>query len=251
MSRKNQQENTMADSDLLQLVIEAHGGRDRWKSISRFRAEASITGAIWSMKGQPGVLDAVVLEGEARDQRLKISPFPKSDRYLTWEPSRETIETNEGVVLEERLDPANAFKGTSRAAPWDPMQAGYFAGEANWNYFVAPFVFERPDFVTEEIEPWQEDGEEWRSLLVTYPEQIVAHCRQQTYYFDDKGLLRRLDYSVDILGGGPAVHYPSNYREFDGIMVPTTRRVYVRRPDGSPVLESVSIAIDIRDASFS
>jgi hypothetical protein len=52
MSRTHQQANTMTGSDLLQLVIEAHGGRDRWNSISRFRAEASITGAIWSMKGQ-------------------------------------------------------------------------------------------------------------------------------------------------------------------------------------------------------
>jgi hypothetical protein len=53
----------------------------------------------------------------------------------------------------------------------------------------------------------------------------VAHHRQQTYYFDGAGLLRRLDYSVDVLGGGPAVHYPSAYREFDGIMVPTRRQV--------------------------
>ena len=62
----------------------------------------------------------------------------------------------------------------------------------------------------------------------------MAHHKQQTYRFDDAGLLRRLDYPVDILGGGPAVHYPSQYREFDGIMVPTRRRVYVRRPDGPP-----------------
>jgi hypothetical protein len=48
-----------------------------------------------------------------------------------------------------------------------------------------------------------------RALLVTYPGTIVAHHRQQTYCFDRAGLLRRLDYSVDILGGGPAVHYPS------------------------------------------
>jgi hypothetical protein len=251
LSGTQQKENTVAASDLVQLVIDAHGGQDRWQSISRFRAEGSIAGAIWSMKGQAGVLDAVVLEGETRDQRLKISPFPQRGRYLTWEPSRETIETDEGVILEERPNPADIFKGTTRAAPWDPMQAGYFAGEANWNYFVAPFVFERSDFATEEVEPWHEDGEVWRSLLVTYPDNFVAHCRQQTYYFDDKGLLRRLDYSVDILGGGPAVHYPSNYREFDGIMVPTTRRVYVRNPDGSPVLESVSIAIDFTDVSFS
>jgi hypothetical protein len=59
-------------------------------------------------------------------------------------------------------------------------------------------------------------------------------------------------YSVDILGGGgPAVHYPSEYREFGGIMVPARRRVYVRNPDGSPVLDSVSVAVDITDVTFS
>ncbi len=62
--------------------------------------------------------------------------------------------------------------------------------------------------------------------------------------------LRRLDYSVDILGGGPAVPYPSQYRESGGITVPTRRRVYVRRPDGSPVRDSVSIAIDVTAVTF-
>jgi hypothetical protein len=104
---------------------------------------------------------------------------------------------------------------------------------------------------TEEIAPWHEDGHVWRALLVTYPDTIVAHHRQQTYYFDDAGLLQRLDYSVDVLGGGPAVHYPPAYREFDGIMVPTRRRVYVRHLDGSPVRDSVSIAIDVIDVTFS
>ena len=108
----------------------------------------------------------------------------------------------------------------------------------------------RPDFVVEESEPWHEDGQKWRPLVVTYPDTIVAHCRQQTYYFDDGGLLRRLDYSADILGGGPAVHYPSDYRQFDGIMVPTRRRVYVRNPDGSRQRDSVAVAIDVADVRF-
>jgi len=47
------------------------------------------------------------------------------------------------------------------------------------------------------------------------------------------------------------VNDPSEYREFDGIMVPTRRRVYVRNPDGSPVLDPVSIAIDVTDVTFS
>jgi hypothetical protein len=208
-------------NDLLKLAIKGHGGLRRWEQIDRFRAAASITGAIWALKGQPGLLDGVVLAGGTRDQRLIISPFPRPGRYTTWEPYRQTIETTSGVLVAERRDPAEAFAGTTRTAPWDEFQAAYFVGEANWNYFVAPFIFARADFTAEEIAPWHEDRQVWRALLVTYPGTIVAHHRQQTYCFDRAGLLRRLDYSVDILGGGPAVHYPSAYRGFDGIMVPT------------------------------
>jgi len=83
--------------------------------------------------------------------------------------------------------------------------------------------------------PWHEDGQVWRALLVTYSDTIVAHQCRRTYYFDGTGLLQRLDYSVDILGAGPAMHYSSAYRESDGILVPTRRRVYVRSPEGSSV----------------
>lgn len=238
-------------NDLLKLAVNAHGGMPRWEQLSRFRAGASITGAIWAMKGKPGLLDGVVLEGETRDQRLTITPFPRPGRYATWEPYRQTIETTEGVLVEERRDPAASFSGLTRQSSWDDFQVAYFAGEANWNYFTVPFILARRDFVTEEAEPWPEDGQTWRRLMVTYPDTIVAHCRQQTYYFDEAGLLRRLDCAVDILGGGPAVHYPSQYREFDGIMVPTRRRAYVCNPDGSPVRDPVSVAIDVTNVIFS
>ena len=152
--------------------------------------------------------------------------------------------------MAERLDPAASFAGLTRRSPWDDLQVAYFAGEANWNYFAAPFVLARSDIVGAETESWHEDEQVWRRLLVTYPDVIVAHTRQQTCYFDDAGLLRRLDYAVDILGGGPAVDYPSDYREFDGTMVPT-RRVYVRNPTAPRVRDSVSIAIDIANVTFS
>lgn len=237
--------------ELLKLAIEGHGGMRRWAQISRFRAAVSITGAIWTLKGKPGLLDGVVLEGTTLDQRLTITPFPQPGRCTTWQPDRQTIETTDGVVLAERRDPAAAFIATTRQSPWDEFQVAYFAGEANWNYFAAPFLFARGDFVTEETWPWRENGQMLRTLLVTYPDTIVAHTQQQTYYFDDAGLLRRLDYAVDILGGGHAVHYPSEYREFDGIMVPTRRRVYVRDLDGFPVLDPVSVAIEVTNVTFS
>ena len=56
---------------------------------------------------------------------------------------------------------------------------------------------------------------------------------------------------MDILGGGSAVHYPSRYREFGGIMVPTRRRVYIRNPDGTPVRDPVSVSIDVTGVTFS
>ena len=122
-----------AVNDLLELAIAGHGGLRRWEQLSRFRVAASITGAIWALKGQPGLLDGVVLAGETRDQRLTISPFQRPGQYATWEPYRQTIETADGVLVAERRDPAAAFAGTTRSTPWDELQAAYFAGEANWN----------------------------------------------------------------------------------------------------------------------
>ena len=190
-------------TDLLKLAVEAHGGLQRWEQLSRFSAAASITGAIWDLKGKPGLLEDVVLEGETRDQRLAISPFPRAGRYATWEPYRQTIETAEGVLVDERLNPAASFAGLTRQSPWDYFQVAYFASEGNWNYFAAPFILARSDFVTEETGPWHEDGQTWRGLLVTYPDTVVAHTRQQTYYFDGSGLLRRLDYRVQHPGRRP------------------------------------------------
>ena len=238
-------------NELLAQAVDAHGGARRWEQISRFRAEASITGALWAEKGKPGVLSDVALEGETRDQRLKITPLPWPGRYATWEPYRQTVETDDGMVVAERREPLPAlFDGRSRQSPWDDLQVASFAGEATWNYFVAPFLLARPDFTVEETEPWSEDGDVWRRLLVTYPEAVFAHSRQQIYCFDDAGLLRRLDYTLDILGGIPAVHYPSEYREFDGIMVPTRRRVHVRDSDGSPQRQVVYLAIDVDEVRF-
>jgi hypothetical protein len=42
--------------DLLKLAIEAYGGLERWRQFNVARANASITGALWHLKGQPDVL---------------------------------------------------------------------------------------------------------------------------------------------------------------------------------------------------
>jgi hypothetical protein len=155
-------------NDLLELAVDGHGGLHRWRQISRFRARVSITGAIW-LNGKPGLLDDVVLYGDTHDQRLTISPFPQPGRCTTWEPHRQYIETAEGVLIAERRDPAISFHATARESPWDEFRMASFAGASSWSYIVAPFLFTRGDFATEETWPWRDDGQVWRTLLVTYP----------------------------------------------------------------------------------
>jgi hypothetical protein len=56
----------------------------------------------------------------------------------------------------------------------------------------------RPGFQLCEGEPWRERGETWHRLEATFPPDIPTHCPRQTFYFDERGLLRRLDYTVDV-----------------------------------------------------
>ena len=114
----------------------------------------------------------------------------------------------------------------------------------------APLLFALPDVETEELESWQENGEAWRRLNVTFPERTATHSAQQTFYFDRQGLLKRHDYDVDITGGTPAAHYVSAPTDVSGIVVPTKHRIFPRQPDGSSPPGPLVVSIDITDIDF-
>jgi hypothetical protein len=86
---------------------------------------------------------------------------------------------------------------------------------------------------------------------VTYPGHIATHSKEQTYYIDADGLIRRHDYVAEVLGStGPAAHYSSEHREFDGIVVPTRRRVYLIGEDGDVMPEPLIVSVDLDDIVF-
>jgi hypothetical protein len=146
-----------------------------------------------------------------------------------------------------RDDPRPEFRRLRRQFRWDDLDLLYFAGYALWGYATAPFIFRRPGFEVEEADPWREDGETWRALRVRFPDAIPAHSRQQLYYFDDRGLLRRNDYTAEVFGSwARATHYCWDHETFDGIVVPTRRTAMPRRRNGRPLtaVSLVKIAID-------
>lgn len=234
-------------SDLLEQAIAAHGGWTRWQQVTRLNVHAAIGGGLWGAKGKPGLLDDVRIAVDTQRQHVEYAPFGAAGRHSVYEPDRVAVETDDGQVLESRRDPRAAFAGHRRETPWDNLHLVYFSGYALWGYLNTPFLFRLPDFSSEEIEPWNEDGEEWRRLKVTFPPTIASHSREQVFYFGRDGLLRRQDYAVEVLGGLPGTHYFHEPKVFGGLVFPTKRRAYARGPDNRPVTERVTVAIDLHD----
>lgn len=233
-------------TDLLDLAIDAHGGWDRWQKLSKVTVRANIGGPLWGLKGQADApLDDVRITAVLHAQHVEASPFKVPGTRTVYEPARVAIEADDGRVLASRTSPRAAFAGHALTTPWDDLHVVYFRGYAMWTYLTAPFVFRSPGFQTREIEPWREHGESWRRLHVTFPTSVPSHSTEQIFYYDAKGLLRRHDYSVDILGGTSSAHYAAEYKTAGGIAFPTQRRVYAHDADNRPLLDRLGVAIDI------
>jgi hypothetical protein len=104
-------------------------------------------------------------------------------------PTRVWIEDCECRVVEERADPRASFAGLVFETPWDRLQLLYFNGYANWNYFTAPFLLTQSGVYVREIGPHEEHGETWQRLQVQFPSTVPTHSAEQTFYFNEKGLL--------------------------------------------------------------
>jgi hypothetical protein len=171
--------------------------------------------------------------------------FRGQNKQATFEPSRIVIQSADGTLIEARDNPEGAFAGQQRETPWNDVHVIYFVGEALWTYLNIPFLYTYEGFTTEEIPSIQVEGETWRRLKATFPDTVKSHTREQISCFGSDGLLRRHDYTVDILGGATGLNYASEYRDVDGIIVPTKRRVYAYEGDYQLLKEPLLVAIDM------
>jgi hypothetical protein len=162
-------------SDLLALAVSAHGGLERWNSVRTLEARMSVGGGIFAAKQNPGLQNNVTYKVFTHEERLTIDHFSAPDRRISFVPSRLTLETMGGEVVEVRDDPRSAFAGQRNESPWDTLHVAYFTSYALWTYLNLPFLYTYPGFVTEEIESWRENGEEWRRLKATFPKTIASH----------------------------------------------------------------------------
>jgi hypothetical protein len=206
----------------------------------------NFSGNLLSMKGYPSHYQPTVTIDTRKPHSVlrRLGNGDPDDRWI-YTPSRTWIERHDGSIVVEREKPREAFADHTRMTPWDELHLTYFVGYAMWNYLATPFCFTMPGFVTRELDSHTENGQIWRVLEVTFPDSIPTHCKAQKFYYDDNFMLRRMDYTADVVKG-VASHYCWDHKEFGGIVFPTLRRVIRRDPETDrPILEGpTSFSLD-------
>ena len=238
-------------TDLLDDVIAAHGGMDAWDRLQTVQGQFRIGGAIWVFKSVPDVLADVTISAQLHTQDITICPVGGAGNSSVFADRRLEWRSESGAVLETRTDPKTLLEGVSYDAAWDAQQAAYFASEAWWTYLTAPFLFTHNGFHTQEVAPFVEDGNSYRTLQVTFPTGIDSHTTEQFFHFRPDGLLHRHTYTVDILSGATGANYPSEYRTINGIAVPMVRRIYGYDEDLQKIPDPVLVSIDVHQLLFS
>jgi hypothetical protein len=236
--------------DLLDSVLAAHGGLERWREFSRVRATIVTGGELFETKSLPQDPSPRRMTVALHDEWASVTPFGASDQRTDFTPGRVAVEKLDGTVVTERTDPRASFTGHELATPWDPLHRAYFNGYAMWIYLTTPFVLTFPGVSVTEIEPLLEDGELWPGFQADFPPEIATHSRLQEFYFGPDHLLRRHDYCVDVAGGFPAAQYVSGIVESSGFRLPTRRRAYLADAARRPIRDRLMVSIDLSDIEF-
>lgn len=240
---------------LLDEVIEAHGGRRRWSEAKEVRAHVRSGGLLLRTKGKGGCFRDYGLSVSTRGPHAVFEPYPREGSIGVFAGNEVRIVDAGGAAVSERRNPREEFFGRAglrRKLRWDDLDALYFAGYAMWNYLTIPFLFESDGFEVSEGEPLDRGGELWRRLDVRFPDGFPTHCRDQCFYFDPQGLLRRHDYTPEVVASfANAAHLVSGHREVDGLVFGTHRHVVPKAPGNRPLPGPNVVWIDLDPVAVS
>ncbi|MEZ0091838.1 hypothetical protein [Streptacidiphilus sp. EB129] len=234
-------------NEVVRAALKAHGGLDRWRDVAYVSADVAFDGLAWDAKTRQHPLSRARVTVETGEQRTVLTPFLGADRRSAYSPGLSAVLRADGRVEQARTRPRAAFANDTAETAWDELQLAYFTGFALWNYLNLPFLVAWPGFGVEEVTPFATPTGDWQRVSYSFPGGIATHNRLQAMYFDEEGILQRLDYDSEIFGGQPTAHVLSGYETVDGIPFPTRREIVPRNPDGTSAAGPVLIGMTFTD----
>jgi len=213
--------------ELIEQVIEAHGGRQRWQTVESIEASFSSGGLAFSLHMQPFALRGLQVSIQPHAPRVLLRGYGQPDWCGIWTPLRVQILDAHGSVVAERVNPRAAFSRIDKILRWDKLDVLYFAGYALWNYLSFPFILELPGVSI--VESARAHGSESNRLAAGFDDSVPTHSRFQTFHIDDSGLLTRHDYTADVIGRwAKAANFCQASEQVEGLRFYTRRHVLPR-----------------------
>lgn len=235
-------------TDLVNVIVDAYGGDDRWSRLRSVSFHAVTTGMALPARFQFSAFRDYAAEVRRQPPEVIIRPHPRPGQVGIYMDGAVRIADTTGEVIAKRDHPREAFSDLRHRLWWDALDAMHFAGYALWNYFFLPALLRMPGIRMEEIAPWEENGEIWRRLRVVFPETVVTHNALQIFYVNEQGFVRRHDYTAEVFGSwARAAHYSDGYERHDGLVFPTRRRVHPRTIHNTPRRWLTLVGIDITE----
>ena len=226
---------------LVEQVIQAYGGHERWQNATRIEAEFSAKGWAFTLKRRKA-FERVKLELELQHPVCSINPINASKGLKGQLIGGETHLINGiNLIVAQRLRSRRYFPYGRRLFWWDDLDMTYFTGYAMWNYLTLPRLLMNPAIQWKEVASGQ--------LEADFPTAIPTHSSKQQFIFDTTTfLLKQHNYTVDIISPlATAANVVTSHTLFDGIPVASKRLVTPMRKDGSARGAPVLIDLEIHD----
>jgi hypothetical protein len=207
---------------LLDECLAAYGGLERWRAVAAVEVRVSARGVAFALKGNRRPLAGTRARVRTSGQHVELFDWPG--------PGETAVLTSVEARIGERRRAEPRF-----GRRWDELDFVAFGGAALWTYVSLPFV----------LAEWGAEELARRRLRFRVPEPFRSHCREQTLHLDERGLIVRHDYTAEAFGAwARGAHRSYDFRDFDGLPVPTRRRVRLR-PFG-PVV----VRVDVSEAAW-
>ncbi len=235
---------------LLQTAVDAHGGLERWQAAREISFSAATGGIALPLKLQFSAFRKYrgIVSADAEHPYAAFTPHPQEPLQGVFQDGAVRVLAPGGRVVAEIKNPRSRFSDLTHMFMWDPLDSLYFGGYAMWNYMNLPFLLTAPGIELFEVEPWEEGEHRLRRLHAVFPSHFHTHSREQTFYFNEQGLLVRHDYTAEVFGSwAKAARYCVGHKEFDGLVFPTVHRVFPRKTDNTPLRFITLVSIDISD----
>jgi hypothetical protein len=236
---------------LLAEVLEAHGGVERWRAARDIRASVRTGGLLLATRARRALVSEYRIALRVHEPWVELDPAGVPERGVFDHGVVRRLAAD-GSVVEERREPRALFSGRAglrRNLRWDALDTAYFAGYAMWNYLTTPLLLTREEVKVSEGSPMTgPGGERWRRLDARFDPSLDTHSPEQTFWVGGDSILRRHDYTAEVVGGwARAAHRLTENHEAGGLVFPTRRRVTPRGPGDRALPGPALVWIEITD----